>query len=83
MVKVQFFASVREAVGVESLEVTLDKNVTLISDVVAAICEQHPEWEDVLQDTKVLVALNQEMTQIGARVLDGDVVALFPPVTGG
>jgi molybdopterin synthase sulfur carrier subunit len=34
-------------------------------------------------DTKVLVAINQEMTDHEAAINDGDEVAFFPPVTGG
>ena len=34
-------------------------------------------------DTPVLVAINQEMSDIEARIADHDEIAFFPPVTGG
>ena len=41
-------------------------------------------WDSALGgDTPVLIAINQEMTDIGASIANHDEIALFPPVTGG
>ncbi|MCG8672458.1 MAG: molybdopterin converting factor subunit 1 [Pseudomonadales bacterium] len=83
MIKVQFFASIREALGTESIAVETVKGNSLVSDLIEQLCEEKPEWGDVLMDSKVLVAINQEMTHQGAKLESDDEVALFPPVTGG
>lgn len=83
MIKVQFFAGIREAVGTAAVDLDYDPEIRKVMDVVDRLCEQQPSWQTALKNEKVLVALNQEMTQFNASVLDGDEVALFPPVTGG
>lgn len=82
MINVQFFAGIREALGTDRLTVAAD-GLQTVSDLVEQLCQDHPDWEETLKNERVLVALNQEMTSLSARVLDGDEVALFPPVTGG
>ncbi len=82
MINVQFFASIREAVGTDRQAVNAS-GIQNIGDLVDRLCQDNPQWEEILKNERVLVALNQEMTNLGARVIDGDEVALFPPVTGG
>ena len=83
MVNVQFFASIREALGVGSVKLDLSEEVSTIEGVLNTLCDQNPGWEETLKDTRVLSALNQEMIPLSAEVSDGDEVAFFPPVTGG
>ena len=33
--------------------------------------------------TPILIAINQEMSEIGAEIENNDEIAFFPPVTGG
>ena len=82
MIMVRLFASIREALGTDSLELE-SAGLATVEDVVDALCSRGDIWEEVLRNQRVLVAINQEMTSVGARVIDGDEVALFPPVTGG
>ncbi|MDX1696352.1 MAG: molybdopterin converting factor subunit 1 [Ketobacteraceae bacterium] len=82
MIRVQFFASIRESIGTAGTSVE-GEGIVSVADLVDHLCTVHPHWEEALKTDKVLVALNQEMTTMSARVIDGDEVALFPPVTGG
>lgn len=83
MIKVQFFASIREALATDGLVVDCADHVATVNDLVDYLAQKNPEWAHILLGERVLVAVNQEMTHAGARVLEGDEVAFFPPVTGG
>ncbi len=81
-VTVRFFASLREAAGMESLRLGLD-NATL-----AGVRERLAEVLTAAQleplcAQGVQVAVNQAIVQGEVRLASGDEVAFLPPVTGG
>ena len=83
-VRVLFFASLREAVATDALDVELPPAATL-SDLKAALTRQlGAAAAGALGNDEVRVAVNQEMVQgVGAALKAGDEVAFLPPVTGG
>jgi molybdopterin synthase sulfur carrier subunit len=83
MIKVLFFASTREALGVDALDVVMDRPVVTVGDILSELRSRGPSWEDALRDGRILHAVNHEMVSAGSRVEAGDEVAFFPPVTGG
>ncbi|MBP2170437.1 molybdopterin synthase sulfur carrier subunit [Erwinia toletana] len=81
MIKVLFFAQVRELVGVNQLEMAAE-----FSDVEAlrvALAAQSNRWSLALESGKLLAAVNQTLVALQHPLKDGDEVAFFPPVTGG
>lgn len=75
-IKVRFFASLREQVGLAELELPSDGLAT-VGDVWAAASDgARPPGE-------VLAAVNHATAGLDAAVEDGDEVGFFPPVTGG
>ncbi len=81
MIKVLFFARLREELNCESVELEIEnKN---IADVKQFLIKQRPEWQAVFTNRKLLTAINQTMVSDQALVKSGDEVAFFPPVTGG
>ena len=88
MIKVLYFASLREALGVAAEEV--DVSVAVAGDVdvnVAALRRQlaarGDAWQALLTTKNLRAAVNQRLVDDAAVVRDGDEVAFFPPVTGG
>ncbi len=83
-VRVLFFASLREAVGEDALELGLPLGAT-VADLRVLLAERlSPEGARALADGEVRIAVNQRFvhapdTPLGA----GDEVAFLPPVTGG
>lgn len=75
-VKVLFFASLRERVGVGQVTLALTEPLS-----VQAIW-QRSSGEDGLP-ANVLMAVNQTYAGADTLVQSGDEVAFFPPVTGG
>lgn len=82
MVKVRFFAMLRERLKCHELDVCLPEDVT-VEDLRRKLVFLHPEWEQDLYDGELLCAKNYSFVDWTARINDGDEVAFFPPVTGG
>lgn len=82
MIKVLFFASLRERLDSSGTQVD-SQGLNTARDVRDSLLAAHPEWQGTLDDERLLVAVNQTMAKPQAPVKDGDEVAFFPPVTGG
>ena len=80
-VKVLYFASLKEALGIGHETLDLPAGVTTVGGL--------RDWlsshgRDQLAGAKNLrCAVNQDMAGADAIVRDGDEIAFFPPVTGG
>lgn len=81
MIKILFFAKLRETLGCDSVELACEQ--ASIAQIKEALISQHPEWQPALTQKNVLAAVNQEMVKDSALVYSKDEVAFFPPVTGG
>jgi molybdopterin synthase sulfur carrier subunit len=84
MIKVLYFAKLREDLGKGSEELTLPGEVTTVAALRAHLMTRGATWQTALGPAAALrVAVNQEVAEPGAPVRAGDEVAFFPPVTGG
>ena len=83
MIEVVFFASLREELGSDS--VSMDASgITDVGEVIGKLAqEKGARWSELLMRENILVAVNQQMVDQKAAVVDKDEVAFFPPVTGG
>ena len=53
-------------------------------DLINQLIERGEIWSiEFSGENKILLAVNQQMSERDATVKDGDEVAFFPPVTGG
>jgi len=82
MIKVLFFARLREQLSTDSLQMPASENMTteLIRQQLANTDDL---WAKVMSADSLLVAVNQQITDWSHSVNAGDEVAFFPPVTGG
>lgn len=84
MIRLLYFASLREQLGIDREQIDLPPDVQQVADLVAHLRARGGAWEQVLADAEhVLVAINQEMARAEDPIADGDEIGLFPPVTGG
>ncbi|WP_448245657.1 molybdopterin converting factor subunit 1 [Thalassotalea agariperforans] len=83
MIKVLFFARLREQLNCEQLDLELANDSLTIADVKQQLVTLHPDWQSYLQDNALLNAVNQQMADNNTSISSGDEVAFFPPVTGG
>ena len=77
-VEVRFFARCREIVGEKQKEVEIEDGM-MLQDIIALLMKEYPD----LKDEKLIVSLNHEYAEPGAKLKDRDEVAVFPPVSGG
>ncbi|MBC3767395.1 molybdopterin converting factor subunit 1 [Neptunicella marina] len=82
MVKVKFFARLREQLQCSELEVELAES-TSIAQLKHKLVDGNPNWQQALASGDLLCALNQTLCSSDTVLSDNDEVAFFPPVTGG
>ena len=84
MIKILYFAGLREATGSGAEELALPAGVGDIDALLRHLRARGGAWNEALGATKrVRAAVNQDMARGDTPVRDGDEVAFFPPVTGG
>ncbi len=84
MIKVLFFARIREQLGTDEMSVPFgDDTATLGALQQWLVATGGSDWDTVLGASNVLRAVNQEEAGLECALADGDEVAFFPPVTGG
>ena len=77
---VVFFARYREALGLDSELV--DGEFASIDQLRAHLSQRGGAWQ-VLAESNLMCARNEELCKLDEGLADGDEVAFFPPVTGG
>jgi molybdopterin synthase sulfur carrier subunit len=80
-VKILYFASLREALGLAGESVELPAGINTLAALRDWLVAQGREKLATAKNLRC--ALNQEVAGLDAAVQDGDEVAFFPPVTGG
>jgi len=84
MLKIIYFASLKEKIGRSEEQLELPANVETLAELIAHLGELHGSaWTDAITSTPVLTAVNHEMCERSQSIKDGDEIAFFPPVTGG
>jgi molybdopterin synthase sulfur carrier subunit len=83
MLKVLYFASVREALGKDAEAVEVPTPATVAGLVERLRSRAGPYAEALASHRRWRVAVNQEMVGLSEPLKAGDEVAIFPPVTGG
>ena len=77
---VVFFARYRAALGLDSELV--DGEFASIDQLRAHLAQRGGAWQ-VLAESNLMCARNEELCKLDEGLADGDEVAFFPPVTGG
>ena len=84
MLKVLFFARVKEELGCSGLDIAWRQSVASLDALQAQLCRDGGRrWEEVLGQSNMIRAVNQVVVSEDIALGDGDEVAFFPPVTGG
>jgi sulfur-carrier protein len=83
MIKVLFFAAIREQLDCDSIDLSLADNIRTVGDLKQVLRERDDIWRKVFTQDSVKSAVNQEMVSESHELASNDEVAFFLPVTGG
>lgn len=78
-VKVLYFSSVKDKVGIQSEEIELEGKT--IADLKHFLSQKYPQIRENLE--KVMFAINEDYAGLNTDLKEGDTVAIIPPVSGG
>lgn len=82
--QIVYFASVREAIGHDSEDITLPEDVKTIDDCIAWLAASDTRYAAAFAEpAKLRFALDQKMARANAPLGTAKELAIFPPVTGG
>jgi molybdopterin synthase sulfur carrier subunit len=82
MATILYFARLGEQLDTSSEELSLN-DMSTIRQLVEHLQERGKPWSSEFESGRVLVAINQEMSDFDSAISDSDEIAFFPPVTGG
>ena len=83
MIRVLFFARLREQLGCAVLEIDWQPELATLAALRESLQSRQAGWEEILGADNILCAVNQQQATGMHAVKAGDEVAFFPPVTGG
>jgi molybdopterin synthase sulfur carrier subunit len=84
MVKIQYFASLRETLGTQGEELALPAQVKDVAQLASYLSQgRSGEWAALEDPSRVLIAVNQTIVERSHPLEGAEEVAFFPPMTGG
>lgn len=84
MIRIRYFARLRERLGCDEESLALPEGVATLADLLEHLRARDARWRAALDaESALMMALNQELARPESAIADGDEVAFFPPVTGG
>jgi molybdopterin converting factor subunit 1 len=83
MIRVLFFARLREQLGESAIEVEDADAGDTVATLLSHLKRRDPSFADALGAENILCAVNQVQAAPDHAIAGGDEVAFFPPVTGG
>lgn len=76
-----FFAAAREKTGTKEISSFKLPSHSTVEDFLDIISQQYPLLTEIL-DT-VGIAVNEEYVELEHKLVDGDQIAIIPPISGG
>ncbi len=83
MIKIHYFARLRDQLNCNNEQLEINSNGCLVSELKQQLALRGANWKQVMEQSNLLVAVNQVMANDQNLINSGDEVGFFPPVTGG
>ena len=79
-----YFSWVRERLGQDHEQLSLDEGIETIADVLAVLARRDAGHAEIFSNlNKLRFALDQDYSHLDSPVGSAEELAIFPPVTGG
>ncbi|MCK5819537.1 MAG: molybdopterin converting factor subunit 1 [Psychromonas sp.] len=82
MIKILFFASLKDQLKTESIELPANEN-QCVDMLLKHLSTRDAIWQKALSNSALCIAVNHTIAVKSTVLKTGDEVAFFPPVTGG
>ena len=84
-ITIKLFSSLREVLGESEFEFVLTERdgTATVAAVKSALSQRGATWQEALNQSNLVHALNHKVVWTDAVVTAGDELAFFPPMTGG
>ncbi len=83
-ITLRYFAAFRETMGAEHSDYPLPDDVHTAAQLISVLIGTVPDAATILSDrARVHVAVNNVLAGPDSAITEGDVVDIFPPVSGG
>lgn len=83
MILINYFARYREQLGIGGEKIALSASLQSIDDVRKLLIARGEIWQQVLSESSIMCARNQELCALDTAIEAFDEIAFFPQVTGG
>ena len=82
MIDLIYFSWIRERIGKSSERV--ETNASTVIELIEELKKRDVRYSEVFSDlASFRVAINQELTNFDASIIEAKEIAFFPPMTGG
>lgn len=83
MVRLRYFARLRESLGIGEEQLELPEGIHTVGELTSLLMARGDPWQQALSNAQLTTAVNHEIVKADTLINSGDEIAWFPPVTGG
>ena len=82
--RILYFSWIKDGIGKNQEDITIDKNIKTISDLISFLITINEDYNKVFSDvSSIRFSKNMNLVNLNENIKNEDEIAFFPPMTGG